>query len=142
MWTTSQPHLGQQQVHPRGSRYLDFEAIRVDGKLIEQVGGDDPPLLVRGLQARTVAYIGWFGPRGIASILFVTLVLDPAALLRARRGLERGEDLPPWWSPEDRRGGGRRRLDRLPNLRLSRGIAKARSGRHPSRGRWHQHLEE
>jgi len=40
-----------------------------------------------GLRAPTVAYIGWFGPRGIASILFVLLVLDQAALPGASSGL-------------------------------------------------------
>ena len=44
-------------------------------------------LIGTGLRAPTVAYIGWFGPRGIASILFVLLVLDQAALPGASRGL-------------------------------------------------------
>jgi NhaP-type Na+/H+ or K+/H+ antiporter len=32
-------------------------------------------LLGSGLSARTVAYIGWFGPRGLASIVFADLVV-------------------------------------------------------------------
>ena len=37
-------------------------------------------LVGTALNARTVAYVGWFGPRGIASILFVLLVLEEAEL--------------------------------------------------------------
>ena len=37
-------------------------------------------LLGTGLRVRTVLFIGWFGPRGLASILFGILVLDQAAL--------------------------------------------------------------
>ena len=29
-----------------------------------------------GLRAPTVAFIGWFGPRGLASILFVLLIVE------------------------------------------------------------------
>jgi NhaP-type Na+/H+ or K+/H+ antiporter len=37
-------------------------------------------LLGTGLRVQTVLFIGWFGPRGLASILFGILVLDQAAL--------------------------------------------------------------
>ena len=35
-----------------------------------------------GLRARrpTVAFVGWFGPRGLASIVFAIIVLEGAAL--------------------------------------------------------------
>jgi len=44
-------------------------------------------LIGTGVRLPTLAFIGWFGPRGIASILFVLLVLDEGALLGANRGL-------------------------------------------------------
>lgn len=37
-------------------------------------------LLGFGLKAPTIAYLGWFGPRGLASILFGLLVLEEASL--------------------------------------------------------------
>ena len=37
-------------------------------------------LVGTALNVRTIAYVGWFGPRGIASILFVLLVLEEAEL--------------------------------------------------------------
>lgn len=36
-----------------------------------------------GLHRRTVAFLGWFGPRGLASVLFAILVLDTPELLAA-----------------------------------------------------------
>lgn len=35
-------------------------------------------LLGAGLRTRTVLFLGWFGPRGLASILFVLLILEEA----------------------------------------------------------------
>ena len=37
-------------------------------------------LLGSGMRAPTVAFIGWFGPRGLASILFVLLILEEAEI--------------------------------------------------------------
>src|SRR3954454_5749581 len=33
-------------------------------------------LLGSGLDRRAVAFVGWFGPRGVASVLFLVLVVD------------------------------------------------------------------
>ena len=33
-------------------------------------------LIGAGLKLPTIAFLGWFGPRGLASILFVLLILD------------------------------------------------------------------
>ena len=44
-------------------------------------------LIGTGLRPRTVAYIGWLGPRGITSILLVLLVIDETTLPGAGRGL-------------------------------------------------------
>jgi NhaP-type Na+/H+ or K+/H+ antiporter len=33
-------------------------------------------LLGSGLQAKTVAFIGWFGPRGLASVIFALIAVD------------------------------------------------------------------
>ena len=40
-------------------------------------------LLGKGLRWETRLFLGWFGPRGLASILFVLLVLDRAKLVNA-----------------------------------------------------------
>jgi NhaP-type Na+/H+ or K+/H+ antiporter len=42
-------------------------------------------LALAGLHARrpTVAYVGWFGPRGLASIVFAVIVLEGSALTHA-----------------------------------------------------------
>ncbi len=37
-------------------------------------------LLGTGIKPVTSAFLGWFGPRGLASILFVLLILDEADL--------------------------------------------------------------
>jgi len=37
-------------------------------------------LLGSGLRAPSVAFLGWFGPRGLASILFILLVVEPGRL--------------------------------------------------------------
>ena len=39
-------------------------------------------LLGSGLKLPSVAFLGWFGPRGLASILFVLLVVEPGRLER------------------------------------------------------------
>jgi NhaP-type Na+/H+ or K+/H+ antiporter len=39
-------------------------------------------MLGSGLTPTTVAFLGWFGPRGLASILFVLLVVEPGRLER------------------------------------------------------------
>jgi NhaP-type Na+/H+ or K+/H+ antiporter len=36
-----------------------------------------------GLQRATVAYMGWFGPRGLASILFALFLVEEAGIPRA-----------------------------------------------------------
>ncbi len=42
-------------------------------------------LVGTGVRPRTVAFLGWFGPRGLASVLFVTLVLEDGGLAGADR---------------------------------------------------------
>jgi sodium/hydrogen antiporter len=40
-----------------------------------------------GLNISTVAFLGWFGPRGLASILFALLILDQSEILRREEAL-------------------------------------------------------
>jgi NhaP-type Na+/H+ or K+/H+ antiporter len=42
-------------------------------------------LLGAGLRFPTVLFLGWFGPRGLASILFVLLILDEADVLHQQQ---------------------------------------------------------
>ena len=42
-----------------------------------------------------VAYLGWFGPRGLASIVFAVLVVEAASRMRARSSTPRRSP----WSP-------------------------------------------
>jgi NhaP-type Na+/H+ or K+/H+ antiporter len=41
-------------------------------------------LLGTRARAPTVAYVGWFGPRGLASIVFAVIVVEEAALPHAQ----------------------------------------------------------
>ena len=37
-------------------------------------------LMGTGLRAQSVAFLGWFGPRGLASLLFTLVVIEPGRL--------------------------------------------------------------
>ncbi|MDZ7731996.1 MAG: hypothetical protein U5R31_01815 [Acidimicrobiia bacterium] len=53
-------------------------------------------LLGAGLKTETVLLLGWFGPRGLASIVFGLMVIDEARPRGRRPALSRGDlDRPP-----------------------------------------------
>ena len=47
-------------------------------------------MLGSGAQAPTVGFLGWFGPRGLASIVFLVIVVEEAHLTHAATILEVG----------------------------------------------------
>jgi len=45
-------------------------------------------LIGSGVSPRTQVFLGWFGPRGLASILFVLLILEDTAIIHRTELLE------------------------------------------------------
>jgi hypothetical protein len=55
-----------------------------------------PALLGTGARRQTIAFVGWFGPRGLATIVFAVIMIDESSLPHERPAARRrGDDRHP-----------------------------------------------
>ena len=84
--------------HPRpaaGRRHLAGRLYAVLSLTVVRMVPVALAMLGTGARAQTVAFLGWFGPRGLASIVFAVILLDDADLPHLRRCCSRSRSRSP-----------------------------------------------